>query len=331
MADPVSITTRARALYDQRQYSQLAELLAPMRDELIETAPYAAFYLADAWRRLGRQRAALELVDDFAAGSQRSGIPRLELDRLNLEGMLRFETGDIPGAETSWRALLARAGVEQSSDFTARANNNLGIIYTLQARAPEAVMSYQRAVTAYKSIGSMRGLAQSHQNLGITYRTLEMYDESDNHFEEAIRCARAGDNEDEVARAEQERALLIYLRARDGALARVTAKRALGRFSSLNDPVGVSDTARVLAMIELGEGDAGSAQHHGEAALETAQASGHILLEAELLEVLAGVARKQADDTAASELERRAAELFGKLHAPAWGERFRETVQRLSA
>ena len=331
MADTVSITARARALYDQRQYAELAELLAPMRDELVETAPYAAFFLADAWRRLGQQPAALRLAESLATSSRRSGIARLELDRLNLEGLLRFETGDIPGAEASWRELLARADADGSADFTARANNNLGIIYTLQARMPEAVMSYQRAVLAYKSFGSMRGLAQSHQNLGITYRMLEMYDESDGHFDEALRAARAGDNADEVARAEQERALLIYLRSRDAALARVTAKRAMGGFSTLSDPIGVSDSARVLAMIELGEGDAASAQQHGEAALETARASGHLLLEAELLEVLAGVAHRRADTVVATELESRAAELFGRLHALAWGQRFRQTVQRLTA
>ncbi len=330
MSESTSITTRARALYEQRQYAELAELLAPVRDQLVDESPYAAFYLADAWRRLGNQKVALDLVYTIAASSQRSGMPRLELDRLNLEGMLRFETGDIPGAEQSWRELLARAGTEHNDDFTARANNNLGIIYTLQARAAEAVMSYQRALGAYQSLGATRGLAQSHQNLGITYRELELYDDSDNHFDEAIRCARAGANEDEVARAEQERALLIYLRSRDSALARVTVRRAMGRFSSLNDPIGVSDSVRVLAMIELGEGDATAAERHGEAALATARTSGHLLLEAELLEVLAGAARKQGETVRASDMESAAAAAFEKLHAPAWGERVRATVQRLA-
>ena len=105
----------------------------------------------------------------------------------------------------------------------------------------------------------------------------------------------------------------------------------MGGFSTLSDPIGVSDSARVLAMIELGEGDAASAQQHGEAALETARASGHLLLEAELLEVLAGVAHRRADTVVATELESRAAELFGRLHALAWGQRFRQTVQRLTA
>lgn len=329
MSELSSLVDRARALYDQRLYAELAELLAPVRDQLAEASPYAAFYLADAWRRLGKQPAALELVSSCAAASKRSGIPRLELDRLNLEGMLRFETGDIAGAEQSWRALLARAGQEKSDDFTARANNNLGIIFTLQARAPEAVMSYQRALSAYQLLGSSRGLAQSHQNLAITFRELEQYDDADNHFEQAIRHAQSSHSDDEVARAEQERALLFYLRARDASLARVTVRRAIGRFTSLNDPVGVSDSRRVLAMIELGEGDTATARTHGEEALQQARAVGHVLLEAELLAVLAAIARKQADLARAGELEIQAARTFDKLHASAWGERVRAVAARL--
>ncbi len=331
MTDLTSIAARARELYDQRQYAELAELLTPLPYRLVEESPYAAFHLADTWRRLGKQPLALDLVYSFATTSKRSGMARLELDRLNLEGMLRFETGNIAGAEQSWRELLARAETERSDDFAARANNNLGIIYTLQARAPEAVMSYQRAVSAYRTLGSTRGLAQSHQNLAITYRTLELFDESDDHFEEAIRFAQAGNNEDEVARAEQERALLIYLRARDAGLARVTVQRAIDKFTSLNDPVAVSDSVRVLAMIELGEGDTDSARQHTEAALQTARTAGHLLLEAELLEVLAAAERKRPDPARASDLESQAAAVFVKLNAPAWGAHFRETVQRICA
>ena len=78
MTDLSSLVERARALYDQRRYAELAELLAPVREQLAETSVYSAFYLADAWRRLGKQSAALELVYSFAAASKRSGIARLE-------------------------------------------------------------------------------------------------------------------------------------------------------------------------------------------------------------------------------------------------------------
>ncbi|HEX6558193.1 MAG TPA: tetratricopeptide repeat protein [Longimicrobiales bacterium] len=324
-----SLTSRARALYRGRHYAELAELLAPLREELLENAPYLAFYLADAWRRLGRQPDALALVQSLAGASRRSGIPRLELDRLNLAGMLYFETGDMARAEQCWRELLDRAAADHSDDFVARANNNLGIIYTLSLRVPEAVMCYQRALSAYQAEGATRGLAQSHQNLAITYRELEQYDDADTHFTEAIRLARLSESEDEVARAEQERGLLIYLRARDAVLARVTARRALSRFARLGDPTGASDSQRVLAMIELGEGDTEAARMHGETALQHARAVGHLLLEAELLEVLAATARKERQPERAADLEQRADDAFAKLHARAWGQHLRAVAARL--
>lgn len=324
-----SLASRARALYDRRQYAELVELLAPLRAELADTSPYCAFYLADAWRRLARQADALALVEAMAGAARRSGIPRLELDRLNLEGMLYFETGHIARAEQSWRELLAAATTEKNDDFVARANNNLGIIYTLALRVPEAVMSYQRALTAYRALGSTRGLAQSHQNLAITYRELEQYNEADAHFMEAVRFARLSDSPDEVARAEQERGLLIYLRARDAQMARVTTKRALGRFASLGDTNGVYDATRVLAMIELGEGDVAAARQHGEAALQHARSVGHLLLEAELLEVLAAAARKEQQTERAAQLEKQADDAFAKLHARPWGEHLRSVTARL--
>jgi tetratricopeptide (TPR) repeat protein len=329
MTDLAALTARARTLYDQRQYAELAALLAPVRDELVEGAPYAAFYLADAYRRLGKQPAALELTLRVAAGSRRSGIPRLELDRLNLEGMLHFETGDIMGAEASWRELLVRAATESNDEFVARANNNLGIIYTVQARAAEAVICYQRALSAYHALGSTRGLAQSHQNLAITYRALEKFDDADEHFTRAVHFAQQSSSEDEVARAEQERALLIYLARRDASLARATVQRAISRFNALNDPTSVSDSVRVLALIELGEGNVYEAVIYSEGALEQARKVGHALLEAELMEVLAAAARKSDDEERAAELEARASSAFEKLHAVGWGERVRALTSGL--
>lgn len=329
MSELPSLNTRARTLYEARQYADLAELLTPLREQLTQSSPQLAFYLADAWRRLGKQQAALELAESLGPFSKRAGVPRLELDRLNLEGMLRFETGDSAGAEASWRELLMRANTEQNDDFVARANNNLGIICTLQTRAAEAAICYQRALGAYAAVGSQRGLAQSHQNLAITYRELERYDDADDHFNRAIELARASNSPDEVARAEQERALLIYVARGDALLAEVTVRRALERFHTLNDPIGASDAARVLAMIELGESDAAAAAQRSRSALAPVREAGHVLLQAELLEVLAAALRKQQRVDEAGALEAEAEEAFERMNARAWGARYRARVRQL--
>ena len=309
-------TERARKLFDEHRWKELAELLESLPREELRANPQLGFWLADAWRRLGRHTESLELLNDITPAIKRSGIPRLPLFRHNLLGVIRFETGRIDGAEEAWRELLAEASKSGDDEFVARANNNLGIIYTLHVRPVEAVTCYERAIAAYRQLGLTRHIAQSHQNLAITYRELDRYNEADEHFEAAIRYAREDKSEDEVARAEQERALLIYLARRDGRMAKATVKRALGRFSSLSDPIGHADSLRVLAMIELGEGEQQESRTHAEEALAAAQHASHTLLEAEVLEVLSR--RAEAE------------EKFAAVGALEWGKRFREVVQRIS-
>lgn len=307
---------RARTLFDQHRWQELAELLeSASRDEL-RAHPQLGYWLADSWRRLGRHADALDLLDDITPAIKRSGMPRLALSRLNLLGMIRFETGRIPGAEEAWRELLDEASKVKDEEFVARANNNLGIIYTLHVRSEEAITCYERAIAAYRRLGLSRHIAQSHQNLAITYRELDRYDDADRHFESAIRYALEDENEDEVARAEQERALLIYLARRDGRMAKATVQRALGRFTALGDPIGHADSLRVLAMIELGEGETAESHQHAQAALQAAQHAHHTLLEAEILEVL-----NRGGE---------AAEKFAAVGASEWGRRFRRVVQRMS-
>jgi tetratricopeptide (TPR) repeat protein len=327
--DTAALSSQARALYERRAYQELAELLEPVPLAELRVHAQLGFWLADARRRLGKTQAALELAEAIAVGARRSGIERLEHDRLNLEGMLRFESGDVSGAEQSWSELLSQASAAGNDEFIARANNNLGIICTLQVRPFEAVTFYQRAVTAYRCLGLRRGIAQSHQNLAITYRELGHMDEADEHFQTAQRYAQEDGSMDELARAENERALLIYLARRDAPLARATAKRALRRFAALNDPREFGDTLRVLAMIDLGDGDLPAARTHAEHALEHARSAGHRLLEAEVLEVIAGVETRTENEEAATEAQTRAQEIFDSLNAPAWGKSFRDRVQQL--
>jgi hypothetical protein len=103
----------------------------------------------------------------------------------------------------------------------------------------------------------------------------------------------------------------------------------MGRFTALNDPIGVSDSVRVLAMIELGEGNLQDARTHAESALTDTQRVGHLLLEGELLEVLAAIARKADESGHAAKLEAEASVSFEKARAPAWGERFRALTAEL--
>lgn len=314
----------ARELFARHHWQELDALVGALSREDLRAQPELGYWLADTRRRLGRQTEALELLHDLTPSIKRAGVPRLSLARLNLLGMLRFETGDIPAAEAAWRDLLAEASSERDDEYVARANNNLGIIYTLNGRPTEAIACYERAITSYRQLGLARHIAQSHQNLAITYRDMGHYEEADAHFLSAIRYASDAGSEDEIARAEQERSLLIYLAGRDAPMARATVARALTRFTSLGDPVGHADSLRVLAMVELGEGAIEIAIEHANSALAAARSAHHSLLEAEVMEVLAGAG------VARQEMQSLADQKFSSVGATEWGRRFRSVVQQLT-
>jgi tetratricopeptide (TPR) repeat protein len=329
--DVVPLSDQLRALHEARDAAALVRLLEPVARADITSQPRIAFYLADSWRRVGRRQEALDLLVEAAPAFDRRGNDALHRLRLNLVGMICFDIGRIADAEHAWRTLLEDASDAGDGEHVARANQNLGAIYTLHVRTEEAIASYERAMAAYRMLGHRRGLAQCHHNLGLTYRELHFGPKADHHFLQAIRYAIAGDSEDEIARAEQERALLIYLERNDAPLARITVRRALDRFTAMAESAGIGEALRVLGLIELGEGLDEASRGHFRLALRQADATNNRLLEAETLEAVAVLEERDGDTETAHDLRNRAADLFAALGAPEWGRRERERVRRVAA
>jgi tetratricopeptide (TPR) repeat protein len=329
--DASSFDDRLRALHDARDAVGIVTLLEEVDRSDVIAQPRSVFYLADAMRRLGRREHALDLLRDAASSFERRGNDELHRRRLNLEGAICFDIGRIAEAERVWLTLLQDASDAGDAEHVARANHNLGAIYTLHIRAEEAISAYERAMAAYRTMGNRRGLAQCHHNLGLTYRELDFAPKADGHFLQAIRYAIADHSEDEIARAEQERALLIYASRHDAPLARITANRALGRFSALQEYAGVGETMRVLGLIELGERHDAQARAHFRDALAHAEATRNPLLQAESLEAVSVLEERAGDRDAAQEMRMRAEKLFDEIGATEWGKRERQRVRALAS
>src|SRR5919106_3138780 len=107
---------RASALHEARDYHGLAALLEAQDGATIAASAQLAFWLADAWRRLGRGADGLGVLRAAAHEFGRLGNDPLERHRLNLQGILRFEAGDVAGAEECWRELLALASAAGDDD-----------------------------------------------------------------------------------------------------------------------------------------------------------------------------------------------------------------------
>ena len=272
----------ARERYQARDYAGTAALLEQADATRRAAQPELAFLLAASLRQLGRSAEALELATSITDDVLRRGTTRLALRRLNLEGMLSFESGAVAQAESIWMRLHGDASAADDAEYVAHACNNLGVVYTLQTRRDEAVASYERALVAYQRMGERLGLGQAHQNLGITYRESHRFEHADQHFDAARTHATAATDDRLLGRVEAERALL---RARMGDIrhAEASARRARSRLQLVGDRAGTGEALRALGWIAIAAGRPADAVDPLEQAAEIGRVTGHALLEAEAL------------------------------------------------
>jgi tetratricopeptide (TPR) repeat protein len=319
---------RARELYNARDYAGVRAAYAHAPDAELLREPELAFVVADSLRRVGEAERALRLAQALDPVCRRRGNDRLGRDRWNLEGMLRFEQGDVAGASAAWQALHASAAEAGDDEFAARATQNLGVVQTLAGRMEDALASHSRALASYTRLGYRRGLAQAHHNLGIIYRELEFADEAERHFERAARYARADRSTDELARIGHERALIALQRG-ELEVAEAMAMRSHERFVALADPAEQGEALRVLGFVALRAGRHELARARLEQALSLATAARRTLLAGEVLEALAALARVDGAGAEAEGLSERADAAFQAMRAEPWGRLVRRRVAEL--
>ncbi|HEX6589097.1 MAG TPA: tetratricopeptide repeat protein [Longimicrobiales bacterium] len=303
----------ARERYAARDYVGTAALVEQADATRRAAQPELAFLLAASWRQLGRSAEALELTDAITDDVLRRGTVRLALRRLNLEGMLRFESGAVAEAEALWQRLLGEASEAEDAEYVAHACNNLGVVYTLQTRHDEALASYERALVAYQRMGDRLGLGQAHQNLGITYREVARPQHADQHFEAARNHATAATDDRLLGRVETERALL-HARRGDVRLAEATARRARSRLQLVGDRAGTGEALRAAGLIAIAAGRPADAIEPLEQAAEIGRTTGHALLEAE---ALLGLSFARASET--DRIRAAAESIFERIGAIQWG------------
>ncbi|HSM35042.1 MAG TPA: tetratricopeptide repeat protein [Longimicrobiales bacterium] len=305
-------------------FEGIRTLVASQPATLLHDEPGLGFELAYALRRLGEVERALALARDLAEPCRGAGDPPLSMRRANLEAMALFDLGRVAEANELWKDVLAQALALDEHSMVAHAANNLGVVATLSDRSEEALAHHARALAAYERLGEARGIALTHQNLGIAYRERGLLREADEHFRAATRGARPGVDEDVIARAAEERAVLFLLRG-DGALAEATAERARARMARVGDLAGVAECLRVIGLGRLVDGRRAEAREPMEEALRLAREVGSALLEAETLEAIAVLEPERADA-----LRSEAEALFSRLGAPAWGASVRRRMAQLA-
>jgi tetratricopeptide (TPR) repeat protein len=309
----------ARDLRRRREWRVLAASGEPLSRDALLAEPEVGYAYAAACRHVGRPARALEVALDVEPEARRRGDWRLTGETVNLIGNILFETGHPDEAQARFESLLEHASQWNDEEFSARASNNLGVMSNVRGRRDLALTFYQRALAAYQRLGNRLGMAETHANLGISYRDLDFSREADGHFRRAIEFAEAEGSERVAAIAETERAWLC-LRKGDGPLARSLAQRARGRAQGIGDPAGEGNALRVLAGAALLEGQADEAEAHLDGALRMAADHSEVLLAAEVQRDRGLFFRERGRTAAAREALTESAAHFARLGATAEAE-----------
>lgn len=330
-APPAPLTLEdARTLRAAGDWRTLVARGALLSAKELQAEPEIAYAYAAACRQLGDTARALQVAAWAEAEARRRGDRRRAAEAVNLLGNALFEEGRLEEAESRFGELLAYAAEWGDEEFAARASNNLGILSNVRGRRDLALASYQRALASYQRLGNVLGLAQTHHNLGISYRDLGFDREADGHFRRAVDLASAEgdvaalraaetDTVTVIAVSETERAML-RVRSGDAALAEALATRALQRFERIGDPRGRADVLRVLAAAARAGGRDDDAALRLEDALFTARAQSDPLLMAEVQRDRGLLLRDRGHPDDARMALTESAEHFARLGATAEAE-----------
>jgi tetratricopeptide (TPR) repeat protein len=312
----------ARTLRSSAQWRALADRAEGLDDAALDAEPELAYAVAAALRHTGSGARALDLAQRAEAGARARGDGRLAAEAVNLAGNCLFEAGRPDDAAGRFEALLEYASQSGDEEFNARAANNLGVLANVRGARDRALAWYGRALAAYQRLGSVRGLAETHHNLGISYRHLGFAREADAHYRRAIELAEDAGAERVAALAETGRALLA-VRSGDGPLGEALAERAGERFAALGDPVGQAEALRIRAGAARAQGRDDEAGEMLEQVLAAATAHGNTLLRADVQRDRGLLLRDRGDGDAARDALLDAAEQYTALGATAEAEAVR--------
>jgi tetratricopeptide (TPR) repeat protein len=329
LASPPLALEDARALRAAGDWQALAARAEPLAPGDLLHEPELALHVAVARRKVGQARRALELSALLEPEVRRRGDRRLIADVVTLIGVALWESGRVAEAEERFAEVLELGTEWQNQEAAANAANNLGILANVRGRRDLALTYYERALAAHQRQGNVRGLSQTHHNLGISYRDLGFESEADAHFARAIGFAQELETDELVAMAEIERAML-RVRGGDAALGAEMARRARDRFERLGSGVGAADAQRVLAAAERARGRLDEALALLDSALATSLNHDDPVLRAEVQRDRGLLLRDQGATPAALDAFTDAAESFAQIGAAAEAEALRAIIAGLA-
>ncbi|MDH4057796.1 MAG: CHAT domain-containing protein, partial [Cyclobacteriaceae bacterium] len=137
----------------------------------------------------GRNDLALDNLIQSTAALQQSGNSLERAQALAYLGQVYMSTGKYSQAEEQLQMALSLRldKLPESHELIAASYNDLGLVYS-QLDVDKAIDFYEKAIAIYEKLHGKEHpkMAIANTNLGVVYRSLELYGDAINYFETAL-------------------------------------------------------------------------------------------------------------------------------------------------
>jgi len=303
-----------QGLARQGRYREVVERITAQSQSVADARSPLALLAAEACGRLGEHDAAARWAARALEVALRQVDQAAELRSVHLQGAIAWQRGAQDEAERHFQRALELARTLRDVAAEARAFNNLGILQNLRGEPQEAIATYQLALAAYQQAGNLRGIAETHINLEISWLAMGNARQARDAADEAVRLAReVGDATLHalalVARAEATLALS------DPDLAAVELRRAEETYVSVRFTAGLAEVRRLQAAVARAKHDLPEARRLLDAARALAPQGATLDTHAEIERDQGDVLAALGDGAGARAARQRALELFRRLGA----------------
>ena len=314
LADDSAQLAELRGLAELGRHHEVLDRLHRLPAPVLEGRTAFALLATEAHGRLGDHPQAQRWAELVLLLARSRGERQAELRALHYKGAIALRHGDVDQAEDRFAEALMLARALQDDTAEARCLNNLGIIAFLRGDPGAALANYQLALAAYQQAGVVRGIAETHHNIGISWRERGDYRQALEAAEQAVRLARELQDDTLLGLALTGRAE-THLVMGDAALAAAELVRAAEAYHRVQFEAGLPEVWRLQAGVARARGDTAGAiallEQAAEVATRHASAEALAAVERDL-----GAALEARGDAAPARAARqRAVALYERLGA----------------
>lgn len=314
LADESALLAELRVLAEQGRHREVLDRLQAQPRDVLEGRTAFGLLEAEAHGRLGDHAEAQRWAELVLVAARSRGERQAELRALNYQGAIALRRGDVDVAEQRFADARELARAVQDHAVEARSLNNLGVIASLRGDPEVALANYEVALAAYQQAGLVRGMAETHHNIGIARRDRGDYRRALEAADQAVRLARQVRDDSLAGLALTGRAE-IHLMMGDADLAAAELEHAAQAYERVLFAAGLPEVWRLQAAVARVRGDLPGAlrllQQAADLATEQGSAESLASIERDLGAALAA----SGDGAGARSARQRALMLYEQLGA----------------